>query len=110
MAAVEAVRELNKDLNIGVITFYSQQKQNLIKEISRRRQQSVVVNTVDGYQGSERDIIIISCVRSGSGIGFLADSQRLNVALTRAKHGLIVIGDFQNLRSVFISWFNIFIK
>ena len=100
MAAVEAVRELNRDLNIGVITFYSQQKQNLIKEVSRRRQQSVLVNTVDGYQGSERDVIIISCVRSGAGIGFLADSQRLNVALTRAKHCLIVIGDLENLRSV----------
>ena len=100
LVAVEAVREQNREMNIGVITFYSQQKLNLKKEVERRRHQSVEVNTVDGYQGSERDVVIISCVRSGPGIGFLSDSQRLNVALTRAKHCLIVIGDFENLRSV----------
>lgn len=52
------------------------------------------VNTVDGFQGQERDIIIMSCVRS-HGIGFLSDRQRLCVALTRAKHSLILCGNFQ---------------
>jgi len=51
------------------------------------------VNTVDGFQGQERDVIIMSCVRS-SGIGFLSDKQRLCVALTRAKHSLILCGNF----------------
>lgn len=51
------------------------------------------VNTVDSFQGQERDIIIMSCVRS-NGIGFLSDRQRLCVALTRAKHSLILCGNF----------------
>ena len=46
----------------------------------------VAVNTVDGFQGGERDIIVISCVRAGvTGIGFLQEKERLNVALTRAR-------------------------
>jgi superfamily I DNA and/or RNA helicase len=62
------------------------------------------VRTVDGFQGSEADIIIISCVRSqrqssskSSNIGFLADFQRLNVALTRARYSLFVVGNFTYL-------------
>lgn len=51
------------------------------------------VNTVDSFQGQERDVIIMSCVRS-HGIGFLSDRQRLCVALTRAKHSLILCGNF----------------
>ena len=51
------------------------------------------VNTVDGFQGQECDIIIMSCVRSQK-IGFLSDRQRLCVALTRAKRSLIMCGNF----------------
>ena len=101
MAAIEAVQFLAREqLSIGVITFYARQKQNILAEVSRRRLDHTAVNTVDGFQGSERDVIIISCVRSGQGqgIGFLQDKQRLNVALTRAKHCLIVIGDTSALR------------
>jgi len=105
LAAVDVVRDLNRDLNIGVITFYARQKQNIAQELNKRRLQGVVVvNTVDGYQGSERDVIIISCVRSGTSIGFLQDSQRLNVALTRAKHCLVVIGDLDNLGRASSMW------
>ena len=98
LAVVDAVRDLNRDLNIGVITFYSKQKQNIVRQLMERKLENVVVNTVDGFQGSERDVIVMSCVRSGASIGFLKDTQRLNVALTRAKHCMVVIGDMKNLR------------
>lgn len=56
-------------------------------------------NTVDGFQGQEKDIIIFSCVRAGSGrgIGFLADMRRMNVGLTRAKYSLFVLGHARSL-------------
>ncbi|CAD6222534.1 GSCOCG00001013001-RA-CDS [Cotesia congregata] len=57
----------------------------------------IQVNTVDSFQGSECDIIIMSCVRS-EGIGFVKDPNRLNVSLTRAKHTLIMCGNFNAFR------------
>lgn len=56
----------------------------------------VDINTIDSFQGQEKDIIIMSCVRT-NGVGFLADEQRLNVALTRAKYALYVCGNFSTL-------------
>jgi superfamily I DNA and/or RNA helicase len=55
----------------------------------------VSVNTVDGFQGQERDIIVISLVRSNENgeIGFLRDLRRMNVAITRARMKLIIVGD-----------------
>lgn len=58
------------------------------------------VNTVDSFQGREKDIVIVSCVRardSGGDIGFIGSLQRMNVALTRAKESLIVCGHFPTL-------------
>merc|ERR1719318_722722 len=101
IATIQAIKAMVGDkLSIGVITFYAKQKQNLNLEILNRRMVNIVVNTVDGFQGSERDVIIISCVRGGvGGIGFLQDRQRLNVALTRAKYSLVVVGNMGTLRS-----------
>eukprot|EP00536_Pseudo-nitzschia_multiseries_P003961 jgi/Psemu1/237134/estExt_Genewise1.C_630076 len=93
---------------IGVISPYNGQV-HLIKSmladdadiISLVRSTSAIieVNSVDGYQGRERDVIIFSTVRSNhqGNIGFLTDWRRLNVALTRAKSALLVVGDKETL-------------
>ncbi len=81
--------------NIGIISPYADQ----VKIIQDRT--SVEVKTVDGFQGREKEIIIISTVRSNNNenIGFLKDLRRLNVAITRAKRKLIIIGHKDTLIS-----------
>ena len=85
--------------DIGVITPYAAQVR-AIRDVLPESVQEVEVKTVDGYQGREKEIIVFSCVRSNSegNVGFLSDPRRLNVALTRAKRGLIVIGDPSTLK------------
>lgn len=71
---------------------------------------TVTVATVDSFQGQERDIIIVSTVRSnGASVGFLADFRRWNVAMTRAKCALLVVGHRNTLRNdecinAWLSW------
>uniref|UniRef100_A0A0K8U466 Putative ATP-dependent helicase C29A10.10c n=1 Tax=Bactrocera latifrons TaxID=174628 RepID=A0A0K8U466_BACLA len=83
----------------GVITPYAQQRVALEKALRTAGYSNVMVNTIDSYQGMERDVIIISNART-TGIGFLANYQRLNVALTRPKKCLILCGNFKNLETV----------
>ncbi len=80
---------------VGVITPYEDQVDLL------RSKLDVEVNTVDGYQGREKEVVIISFVRSNrkGDLGFLADLRRLNTALTRAKRKLICVGDGETLNS-----------
>ncbi|KAG1457054.1 hypothetical protein G6F56_006696 [Rhizopus delemar] len=88
---------------IGIITPYKQQVGQLKARFQKRFGSAIVdaidFNTVDGFQGQEKDIIIFSCVRAGSGrgIGFLADMRRMNVGLTRAKYSLFVLGHARSL-------------
>ncbi|XP_037044454.1 uncharacterized protein LOC119080290 isoform X2 [Bradysia coprophila] len=86
-----------KTYTYGIISAYSQQKNDLAKVLSSTHPY-VTVNTIDSCQGQERDIVIISIART-RGIGFLAIRQRLNVALTRAKKMLILCGNFNSLQS-----------
>ncbi|PKL67391.1 MAG: IGHMBP2 family helicase [Methanobacteriales archaeon HGW-Methanobacteriales-1] len=81
--------------NIGIISPYEDQR-NLISSLT-----NVEVKTVDGYQGREKDIMLISTVRSNSKreIGFLSDIRRLNVALTRARRKMIMVGDVETLKT-----------
>jgi len=93
-------RVLNERLDVGVISPYRAQVQYLRRLLKKREyfkpfRQLISVNTVDGFQGQERDIIVISLVRSNDQgqIGFLRDLRRMNVAITRARMKLIILGD-----------------
>jgi len=91
-----------EEASIGVISPYAEQVRYLNYEVSEDEQLKsldITVNTIDGFQGQERDAIIISLVRSNESgiIGFLADERRLNVAMTRAKKRLVIIGDVATL-------------
>jgi superfamily I DNA and/or RNA helicase len=98
--AIQLSEKEKKKITIGIISPYKEQVQyltNLIgtdEELETYRSQ-IAIKTVDGFQGQERDIIYISMVRSNDHreIGFLNDIRRMNVALTRAKKKLVVVGD-----------------
>jgi len=86
--------------DVGVISPYSGQVR-LIRQLFDKAVEGLEIKSVDGYQGREKEIIVLSTVRSNTegNVGFLSDYRRLNVALTRAKRGLIVIGDDRTLRN-----------
>ncbi|KAM7357882.1 putative helicase senataxin [Cochliomyia hominivorax] len=89
----------NKYNSYGVITPYAEHRTNLESSIRSLGLTNIMVNTIDSYQGTEKDIIVISNART-RGIGFLSNPQRLNVALTRAKKCLILCGNFKSLENV----------
>lgn len=90
-----------KPEQIGIITPYEGQRAYLVQymqyqgSLHSKLYQEIEIASVDAFQGREKDIIIMSCVRSNEhqGIGFLNDPRRLNVALTRAKYGIIIVGN-----------------
>ena len=93
-------RLLDERIDVGIISPYRAQVQYLRRLLMKREfykpfRRAISVNTVDGFQGQERDIIVISLVRSNDDgqIGFLRDLRRMNVAITRARMKLIILGD-----------------
>jgi superfamily I DNA and/or RNA helicase len=84
--------------DIAVITPYAAQARLLREMITA---EGLEIDTVDGFQGREKEVIVISLVRSNPAgeVGFLSDVRRMNVALTRARRKLIVIGDSATLAS-----------
>lgn len=107
-AYLAQVNESGYDLpeSIGIIAPYKAQVELIAKMVDEIELDPIVrrlitVNTVDGFQGQERDMIYISMVRSNETgeIGFLSDERRMNVALTRAKRKLVVIGDSGTIAS-----------
>ena len=93
-------RLLDERIDVGIISPYRAQVQLLRRLLMKREyfkpfRRFISVNTVDGFQGQERDIIVVSMVRSNDDgqIGFLRDLRRMNVAMTRARMKLIIMGD-----------------
>ena len=93
-------RVLEERIDVGVISPYRAQVQ-LLRRLIRKKEffkpyrGLISVNTVDGFQGQERDVIVISLVRANADgqIGFLSDLRRMNVAITRARMKLMIMGD-----------------
>jgi superfamily I DNA and/or RNA helicase len=81
--------------DLAVIAPYDAQVQLLRQLLAARLDQGLEVDTVDGFQGREKDAVVVSLVRANDAgeVGFLADVRRMNVALTRAKRKLVVVGD-----------------
>ena len=97
-------RLLDERIDVGVISPYRAQVQLLRRILMKREffkpfRRQISINTVDGFQGQERDIIVISMVRSNDEgqIGFLRDLRRMNVAITRARMKLIILGDRETM-------------
>ena len=97
-------RILEERIDVGVISPYRAQVQYLRQQLKKREffkpfKGLISINTVDGFQGQERDIIMISLVRANDQgqIGFLRDLRRMNVAITRARMKLIILGDASTL-------------
>ncbi|CAN1762789.1 Helicase SEN1 [Linum perenne] len=100
---VKTVRSLGIGrITVGIITPYKLQLKCLQQEFSEilksEEGKDIYINTVDAFQGQERDVIIMSCVRaSNHGVGFVADIRRMNVALTRARRAFWIMGNASSL-------------
>jgi len=104
---IEAMEQLEEAVSIGIISPYKAQV-SLLQDalvgtgvINDKVYGNLSINTVDSFQGQERDIIYISLVRSNEKqeIGFLSDTRRMNVAMTRARKKLVIIGDSSTICS-----------
>lgn len=106
MEIIKLIKDKRRDVtfrNIGIITHYKAQKTLIQKDLDKEfdRKGPAEVDTVDGFQGRQKDCVIVTCVRaktSQGSIGFLASLQRLNVTITRAKYSLFILGHLRTLR------------
>tara|TARA_B100000886_G_C20328474_1_gene451303 strand:- start:324 stop:962 length:639 start_codon:yes stop_codon:yes gene_type:complete len=91
-------------ITIAIVTGYSAQRQQIERRLSQKQLKFVEYecNTVDAYQGREADFVIFSVTRSNSyqSPGFLCEQQRINVALSRGKYGLCIVGDAKFCREL----------
>ncbi|ONH68944.1 Helicase SEN1 [Cyberlindnera fabianii] len=101
---VDEFGKLDFKNKIGIITPYKEQnsllRNKFIREWGKAILNEITFNTIDGFQGQEKEIIIMSCVRadpSSRGVGFLRDFRRMNVALTRPKSSLWILGHQESL-------------
>ena len=94
-----------KPTSVGVITPYREQRALLRRTfqavVGKAAAAEVMIETVDSFQGKQLDVIIFSCVRAkgGGGLGFITDVRRLNVAITRAKRALWILGSLGKLQA-----------
>ncbi|WP_456461362.1 AAA domain-containing protein [Reichenbachiella sp.] len=100
LMSLDAMEKADELTSVGIISPYKAQVVNMQEqlaamELEESMANKLAVNTIDSFQGQERDVIYISLVRSNENgeIGFLSDTRRMNVALTRARKKLVVIGD-----------------
>ncbi|XP_075416699.1 putative helicase senataxin isoform X1 [Tenrec ecaudatus] len=105
MELIKLIKDKKRDVtfrNIGIITHYKAQKRMIQKDLDKEfdRKGPAEVDTVDGFQGRQKDCVIVTCVRANAmqgSIGFLASLQRLNVTITRAKYSLFILGHLRTL-------------
>ncbi|KAF4379973.1 hypothetical protein G4B88_029965 [Cannabis sativa] len=106
----KAWRETRGELSIGVVSPYSAQVVAIQEKVGKKYEKNdgfqVKVKTIDGFQGGEEDIIVISTVRSsiGQSLDFISKPQRMNVALTRARHCLWILGNERTLANSQSIW------
>ncbi|XP_057403854.1 probable helicase senataxin isoform X4 [Balaenoptera acutorostrata] len=105
MEIIKLIKDKRKDVtfrNIGIITHYKAQKMMIQKDLDKEfdGKGPAEVDTVDAFQGRQKDCVIVTCVRANAmqgSIGFLASLQRLNVTITRAKYSLFILGHLRTL-------------
>ncbi|XP_025743905.1 probable helicase senataxin isoform X3 [Callorhinus ursinus] len=105
MEIIKLIKDKRRDVtfrNIGIITHYKAQKTMIQKDLDKEfdKKGPAEVDTVDGFQGRQKDCVIVTCVRANTmqgSIGFLASLQRLNVTITRAKYSLFILGHLRTL-------------
>ncbi|XP_062063305.1 probable helicase senataxin isoform X1 [Lepus europaeus] len=105
MEIIKLIKDKRRDItfrNIGIITHYKAQKTMIQKDLDKEfdRKGPAEVDTVDAFQGRQKDCVIVTCVRANAlqgSIGFLASLQRMNVTITRAKYSLFILGHLRTL-------------